>query len=186
MTENSQPSADWLTTVWMMVSIVVGTVFYHIKWGKTVHIKKAFAAGGYLLFLGRDVIIVDLFITFKTKRMTIQEVAARYNELAKQNQWDQIQDELYADHAVSIEPPHAQGLQSVEGLAAIKEKGKLFQAMIEEMHGGYCTEPVIGGTHFTVAMGMDVTMKGMGRINMDEIAIYEVKDGKIVKEQFFF
>jgi hypothetical protein len=33
---------------------------------------------------------------------------------------------------------------------------------------------------------MDVTMKGQGRMNMDEIAVYEVKDGKIVKEQFFY
>ena len=38
----------------------------------------------------------------------------------------------------------------------------------------------------TGAMGMDVTMKGMGRQKMDELAVYEVKDGKIVKEQFFF
>jgi hypothetical protein len=44
----------------------------------------------------------------------------------------------------------------------------------------------VGGTHFAVAMGMDVTMKGAGRLNMDEIAVYEVKNGKIVKEQFFF
>lgn len=35
-------------------------------------------------------------------------------------------------------------------------------------------------------MGMDVTLKGMGRRQMDEIAVYEVKDGKIVKEQFFY
>ena len=35
-------------------------------------------------------------------------------------------------------------------------------------------------------MGMDVTMKGAGRVKMDEIALYEVKDGKIVKEQFFY
>ena len=58
--------------------------------------------------------------------------------------------------------------------------------MVEEMHSGYCSEPVVGGSYFSVAMGMDVTMKGVGRINMDEIAVYEVKDGKIVKEQFFF
>lgn len=32
---------------------------------------------------------------------------------------------------------------------------------------------------------MDVTMKGAGRVKMDEI-VYEVKNGKIVKEQFFF
>jgi hypothetical protein len=35
-------------------------------------------------------------------------------------------------------------------------------------------------------MGMECTMKGMGRTKMDEIAVYEVKDGMIVKEQFFF
>jgi hypothetical protein len=118
--------------------------------------------------------------------MTTQEVAARFNELAQSNQWDKIQDELYAENAVSVEPPHAQGLQSVEGLTAIRQKGQMFQAMIEEMHGGYSTEPVIGGKHFSVGMGMDITMKGMGRMNMDEVAVYEVADGKIVKEQFFY
>jgi ketosteroid isomerase-like protein len=118
--------------------------------------------------------------------MTTQEVAARYSELAREYKWHQIQDELYAQDAKSIEPPHAPGLQSVEGLEAIKKKGEMFQGMIEEMHSEYCTEPLVAGTHFTVGMGMDVTMKGMGRMKMDEIAVYEVKDGKIVKEQFFF
>ena len=42
------------------------------------------------------------------------------------------------------------------------------------------------GRFFAVAMGMDCTMKGMGRQKMDEIALYEVKDGKIVREQFFY
>jgi len=35
-------------------------------------------------------------------------------------------------------------------------------------------------------MGMDITMKGQSRMQMDEVAVYEVKDGKIVTEQFFF
>jgi hypothetical protein len=117
--------------------------------------------------------------------MTTKEIAARFDELAQTGQWDQIQDELYSADAVSIEPPGSQGMVSVEGLAAIKEKGIQFQSMVEEMHGGYSTPPVVGGRFFSVAMGMDVTMKGMGRINMDEVAVYEVKDGKIVKEQFF-
>lgn len=118
--------------------------------------------------------------------MTTQEVANRFNELAQKNQWDQIQDELFANNAVSVEPPGAQGLQSVEGLAAIKGKGKQFADSVEEMHGGYTTAPVVGGRFFSVAMGMDCTMKGMGRMQMDEVAVYEVKDGKIVKEQFFY
>lgn len=54
------------------------------------------------------------------------------------------------------------------------------------MHGGWSSTPVVGGTHFSVGMGMDVTMKGMGRIKMDEVCVYEVKEGKITKEQFFY
>lgn len=120
--------------------------------------------------------------------MTTQEVANRYNELAQTGQWDKVQEELYAGNCVSIEPPHAaaMGMANAEGIEAIKKKGEAFNSMVEEMHGGYCSEPVVGGNHFSVAMGMDVTMKGMGRSKMDEIAVYEVKDGKIVKEQFFF
>jgi len=117
---------------------------------------------------------------------TTQEVANRFNELAQIGQWDQIQDEMFAENAVSIEPPNSPGLQSAEGLPAIKEKGKKFGEMVEEMHGGYTSAPVVGGRFFSVAMGMDCTFKGMGRQKMDEIAVYEVKDGKIVKEQFFY
>ena len=118
--------------------------------------------------------------------MTTQEVANRFHELSQSGQWDKIQDELFAENAASIEPPQSQGMQSVEGLAAIKEKGKQFGEMVEEMHGGFTSAPLVGGKFFSVAMGMDCTMKGMGRQKMDEIAVYEVKDGKIVKEQFFY
>ena len=117
---------------------------------------------------------------------TTTEVAARFNELAKEGKWDQIQNELFAENAKSIEPPGSPGLQSVEGLDAIRQKGKQFNEMVEEMHGGYSSDPLVAGNHFSVAMGLDATMKGMGRTKMDEIALYEVKDGKIVKEQFFY
>jgi hypothetical protein len=120
--------------------------------------------------------------------MTTPEVANRFNELGQTGQYDKIQDELYAENAVSIEPEKAEkmGMSSVEGLAAIREKGKVFNSMVEEMHGGYSTEPVVAGDHFCLAMGMDVTFKNFGRTKIDEIAVYEVKDGKIVKEQFFY
>ena len=118
--------------------------------------------------------------------MTTQEVANRFNELAKEGRWDAIQDELYSPDAVSLEPP-GKGFSDAEGLAAIKKKGADFNAMIEEMQGGWCGEPVVGGAFFSVAMGMDCTLKGsLERMKMDEIAVYEVQNGKIVKEQFFF
>jgi len=61
-----------------------------------------------------------------------------------------------------------------------------FQEMAEDMHSGYVSEPVITGNCFSIALGMDVPMKGMGRTNMGEICVYETREGKIVKEQFFF
>ncbi len=119
--------------------------------------------------------------------MTTQEVADKFDQLANSNQWEKIHDELYSDDAESIEPPNAtSGLQTVKGKAALKQKSIDFNNSIEEMYGGYCSKPVVGGNFFSVAMGMDAKFKGMDRIKFDEICVYEIKDGKIVKEQFFY
>ena len=118
--------------------------------------------------------------------MTTQEVANRMAELFKENKWAEVQHELFSDDAESIEPPHAQGMQSVKGKEAIRKKGEDFNNMVEEVHGGYAGEPIVAGNYIALAMGFDATMKGMGRQKMDEIAVYEVRDGKIVKEQFFY
>jgi len=118
--------------------------------------------------------------------MTTQEVAERLSQLFKEFKWNEVQDELFSDDAKSIEPPGSQGMETVEGIAAIKKKGEDFNNSVEEMHGGFVSEPLVAGRYIAVAMGMDVTMKGAGRMKMDEIALYEVKDGKIVKEQFFY
>ncbi|HEY6502759.1 MAG TPA: nuclear transport factor 2 family protein [Chitinophagaceae bacterium] len=118
--------------------------------------------------------------------MTTKEVANRLSQLFKEYKWTEAQDELFSRDAVSIEPPHSQGLQTVKGLDNIKKKGEAFNSMVEEMHGGWVGEPIVGGNYIAVGMGMDVTMKGAGRMNMEEICVYEVKDGKIVKEEFFY
>ena len=119
------------------------------------------------------------------KVMTTQEIANRLTELFKEGKWMEAQAELFSDDAKSIEPPYAQGMASVEGMDAIRKKGEDFSSMMEEMHGGYVSDLVVGN-FISCAMGMDATMKGMGRMKMDEIAVYEVKDGKIVREQFFY
>lgn len=118
--------------------------------------------------------------------MTTQDVANRMNVLFRENKWKEVQDELFSEDAESIEPDHSPGLQSVKGIDAIRKKGEDFNNMLEEVHGGYCSEPIVAGRYIAFAMSIDATFKGMGRQKMDEIALYEVKDGKIVKEQFFF
>jgi hypothetical protein len=118
--------------------------------------------------------------------MTTQDVANRLHQLFNEGKWNEAQEELFSEDAESIEPPKAQGMQSVKGLDAIKKKGDQFNQMVEEMHGGYVSDPVVAGNYIAFGMGIDATYKGMGRQKMDEIALYEVKDGKIVKEQFFY
>lgn len=117
--------------------------------------------------------------------MTTQEVADRLVALCRENKNFDAVNELYADNIVSIEPDGAP-VKVTEGKDAVLGKTANFFEMVEEFHGGYTSDPVVGGDHFSVAMGMDITMKGMGRTKMDEIAVYEVKDGKIVREEFFF
>jgi len=127
--------------------------------------------------------------TQEVATMTTKDVANRFSELAQKGAFDKIQDELFSEDAVSIEPDSVAAMGSpvvVKGLAGIKEKAKKFNEMVEEIHGGWTSQPVVGGDYFSVAMGMDVTMKGMGRMNMDEVCVYRVQDGMIVSEQFFF
>lgn len=118
--------------------------------------------------------------------MTIQEVAAKLVAYCREGKFDTAQKELYATDATSIEPPDSPGFQSVTGLDKIIEKGHTFQAMIEQVHSASVSDPHIAGGYFSIALLFDVTLKGMGRVNMDEICVYGVKNGKVISEQFFY
>ncbi|HEY6975194.1 MAG TPA: nuclear transport factor 2 family protein [Chitinophagaceae bacterium] len=118
--------------------------------------------------------------------MTIHKIAIRLAELCHTGQYDQAHRELFADNAVSIEPEHAKIFSTVHGLDDIIKKGDQFRNMIEEIHNTYATEPIVAGNFIALGIGIDATMKGKGRTNIEEMALYEVKNGKIVKEQFFY
>lgn len=117
--------------------------------------------------------------------MTTHEVANKLVAYMRKGQMLEAQEELYADDIVCIEPEGGMVPHFTKGKKAVAEKGKQFAAMIEERHGGSCSDPVVGGRYFSISMTLDATMKGMGRHLLEEICVYEVKDGKIVFEQFF-
>jgi ketosteroid isomerase-like protein len=117
---------------------------------------------------------------------TVHEVAVRFNDLAQQEKWFEIQDELFADNVKSIEPEHSAWLRYAEGKALVRSKGEEFVKKIEQVHTSSTSGPIITGNYFAVARKLDITTKDFGRIKMDEIMLYEVKDGKIVSEQFFY
>ena len=120
--------------------------------------------------------------------MNTEAIAKRLVELCREGKGKEAQDELYSEDAVSIEmeglPPGALG--NAKGLDAIREKGRQFNEGIVEMHGGSVGDPIVAGNWFSVVMTMDATFKTHGRVNMQEICVYQVKDGKIVREQFFY
>ncbi len=118
--------------------------------------------------------------------MTTQEVANKLVAYVRKGQIFEAQEALYADDIVCMEPEGTMAPHLTKGKIAVFEKGKNFAAMIEENHGGTCSDPVVGGRYFSIAMSIDATMKGMGRQLLDEVCIYEVKDGKIVSEQFIY
>jgi hypothetical protein len=120
------------------------------------------------------------------KILTTQEIAARFNELAQQEKWFEIQEEFFAENVKSIDPANSPYMGYAEGKTAVRKKGEDFIKKIEAFHGGYTTQPVVGGNHFSVGRGMDITVQGFGRIQIDQIMLYEVKDGKIILEQFFY
>jgi ketosteroid isomerase-like protein len=119
-------------------------------------------------------------------QMKTNEIALRLVALCREGQWKTAQQELFADDAVSIEPYATPGFEKeTKGKAAIAEKGDRFEAMVETMHACTVSDPLVAGNSFACTMTMDVTMKGQPRMQMAELCVYAVKDGKVVSEQFF-
>jgi SnoaL-like domain len=115
-------------------------------------------------------------------------IADRLVELCRKGQYEQAQRELYAQDAVSIEPPGSPGAEAgdTSGLQAILEKGRRWAAGLEAVHASEASDPIVAGDWFSVAFSMDLTFKGHGRMQIREIAVYHVRDGKVISEQFFY
>lgn len=117
--------------------------------------------------------------------MTTTEVANRLVSLCREGKNLQAVEELYDKNIVSLEPEGTPNPRT-EGFEAVKGKTTTFMESVVEIHGGSTSDPIVAGDFFTVQMGMDVTFQEIGRMQMNELAVYEVQNGKIVKEQFFY
>jgi hypothetical protein len=117
--------------------------------------------------------------------VTTEEIAARLVELCREGKFETAQKELHASDVISIEPyGSATFAKETRGLSAVLEKGRQFTAIIERVHSISVSDPLVAGSSFACAMQLDVTIAGHGRLTLNELCIYEVKDGKIVSEQF--
>ena len=56
-----------------------------------------------------------------------------------------------------------------------------------EVHSSEVEGPYVNGDQFVVRFKMDLTQKETGnRIQMDEVGVYTIKNGKIAEERFFY
>jgi ketosteroid isomerase-like protein len=94
---------------------------------------------------------------------------------------------LYAPNIVSVEPVGSEQMPAeMRGIDAIRGKNEWwFQN--NEVHSAKAIGPFVGDDQFAVRYDFDVTSRPSGqRMQMSEMALYTVKDGKIVREQFFY
>jgi ketosteroid isomerase-like protein len=124
--------------------------------------------------------------TTATAKMSTKEIAKKLKKLCDKGDFEGAHKELYSKDAVSIEPEASGGFEKEShGLDAIIEKGKKWTKMVTATHSIEISDPMIAGNTFAVTMHMDVTTKEGGRMDMNELCVYHVKDGKIISEQFF-
>jgi len=119
--------------------------------------------------------------------MSCLEVGKKLVALCKDHKENEAMQSLYHTDIVSIEAGGPAGMpREMKGLAAVQGKAKWWQEN-HEVHSSKVEGPFPHEDRFAVRFTYDVTMKAnKQRITMDEVALYTVKDGKVVKEEFFY
>jgi len=116
--------------------------------------------------------------------MTVQEIADGLVQACRTGKFDEAYTNYFSKNAKSIEPmgdnPVTEGLDNMFAKAA-------GWATTTELHGCEVSDPIVAGNYFTTKFTLDSTNKQTQvRSKNAELALYHVKDGKIVSEQFFY
>jgi hypothetical protein len=117
--------------------------------------------------------------------MNTQEVANKVVELTRKQAWHEAVNSLYAKDIVSVE---AQGMggdsPEKRGIDAVRGKADWWINNMQ-VHSFEVSGPFVAHDRFVVQYDVDVTDKSSkNRMQMSEVGVYTVKDGKIVREEF--
>lgn len=113
----------------------------------------------------------------------IKQIAERLIKLCSEQKFVEAYRELFGEEAESIDPLYPI-MPPARGLITLIEREKQFLAKAQ-IHNITMSEPLITGSHFAVKLSMDFTHEERGRISMEELCVYHVKNGKIMSQQFF-
>ena len=120
--------------------------------------------------------------------MNPMEIGRELVKLCNAGKDEEVMAQFYADDIVSIEGQGTDEMPArIEGVAAVKGKWDWWYGN-NEVHAVQATGPYVGhrDDQFLVRFTLDTTPAGGERQQMDEVACYTVRDGKIVEEAFFY
>jgi len=118
------------------------------------------------------------------------EVGKKLVEFCKAGKFEDAVNALYDKNIVSIEVRGDEKMPArQQGIDAIRGKNRWWVEN-HEMHSATVEGPWPHGDRFIVKFVMDVTPKSGPfagqRMKFDEAALYTVKNGKVVQEEFFY
>ena len=118
--------------------------------------------------------------------MTLKAIADELVAGCREDRARENLDKLYAPDAVSVEPTYMGGGRETVGLAGIHGKHDWWEATFEvpalTVEGPF----LHGDDRFAVIFEMETVNKASGeRGTAREVGVYHVRDGKIVREEFF-
>lgn len=120
--------------------------------------------------------------------MSLKDVAEELVAGCREGRTRENLDKLYAEDAVSVEATAGpDGSRKTQGRAGIAGKHDWWDATFT-VHGGDVQGPFMhGDDRFAVIFEIDAENKQSGeRTEMKEVAVYHVRDGRIVREEFFY
>jgi hypothetical protein len=119
--------------------------------------------------------------------MNTTEIGKKYVALCKEGKFETCLQELYSKDAVSVEAWAPPGMDRVAtGLGAIQAKGETW-GRDHEIHRMELSEAFPLDDRFAVRFLFEVTNKPSNRRStMEEIGVFTVENGKIVREEFFY
>lgn len=116
--------------------------------------------------------------------MSTQEIAEAFAALCKAGRFEEAGESFWAEDITSIEPMTDE-MAMLKGRAAVKGKGDWWYAN-HEIHSAETAGPYVNGDQFALRFRIDVTQKASGqRMQMEEIGLYTLRDGKVMEERFF-
>jgi ketosteroid isomerase-like protein len=118
---------------------------------------------------------------------TTADIAADFAALCKAGELDAAGEKYWSPDVVSIEAGGPPGKDpAARGIDAVRAKGEWWYGA-HDVHSVETSGPYVHGDQFILRFAMDITEKASGnRIQMEEEALYTVKDGKVVEERFFY